>query len=307
MENQISNQPLEVVINAGSGAGDKDAVVRQLRELFAASNLKTNFAIAHGGEIVEFAQRAAQSAAQIVVAGGGDGTIAAVAAELVDTNKTLGVLPLGTLNHFSRDLNIPTDLVEAVQVIAAGFVKKIDVAEVNGRIFLNNSSIGLYPNIVRRREIQQLKLGRSKWYAALSATLAVVRQNRLFAVKIITDDEEITRLTPFVFVGNNEYEMDFFNLGKRKNLDAGKLSVYFLERTGRFGLARLAVRTIFGKIIDAKEFQALSVESMIIETRRRKKQILAATDGEARMTETPLHYKIRPQALRVIVPAPTQE
>lgn len=100
------------------------------------------------------------------MAGGGDGTISTVAIEVSAAGKTLGILPLGTLNNFSKDLGIPQDLNDAVRTIAKGEVHEIDLAECNGRIFINNSSIGLYPKMVVRREQQQQKLGRGKWAAA---------------------------------------------------------------------------------------------------------------------------------------------
>src|SRR5205823_6222409 len=99
-------------------------------------------------------------------AAGGDGTINAVAAQTRKTAKPLGILPLGTLNHFSKDLRIPRNVPDAVDVIAEKHVAEVDIGEVNGRVFLNNSSIGLYPRMVRIREHQQQRLGRGKWSAA---------------------------------------------------------------------------------------------------------------------------------------------
>src|SRR5262245_43796477 len=139
-----------VVLNAGSGAElHHNAPVEQVAELFHEHQVEADVKLAHGGEeLIELARRAAESDHEIIIAGGGDGTISAVASEVIKTNKTLGVLPLGTLNHFSKDLQIPQNLEEAIKTIANGHVKEIDVGEVNGRIFLNNSSLGLYPRIV---------------------------------------------------------------------------------------------------------------------------------------------------------------
>ncbi len=213
----------------------------------------------------------------------------------------LGVLPLGTLNHFSKDLGIPQDLAEAVLVIAENNTIEVDVGEVNEQIFLNNSSIGLYPNIVRRRERQQ-RLGQSKWYAAFWATFAVLRRYPFFAIRLKIENEELTRRTPFVFVGNNEYEMDAFKIGTRNCLDAGKLSIYLLRRTGRMGLVRLALSSLFGLLQQSKDFEALCSAEVTIETRR-KKNLLVAFDGEVKMMQTPLYYRVREKSLRVIVPA----
>ena len=95
---------------------------------------------------------------ELLIVGGGDGTISAAASALVGTETRLGILPLGTLNHFARDLGIPTDLDEAAKLIAAGAERRVDVAEMNGRIFINNSAIGLYPLMVVDRDVQRKRL-----------------------------------------------------------------------------------------------------------------------------------------------------
>ncbi len=289
-------------MNAGSGKDeDKDETKKQLVEAFRAGNLDAHFSFAESGEeLLEMAEEAAKSDYQTIVAAGGDGTISAVAAAISESGKTLGVLPFGTLNHFSKDLNISAELEESVRVIAENHTAEIDIGEVNGQIFINNSSIGLYPQIVRRREMQQHRLGRGKWSAAFWAAIAVLRRYPFLVIKLTIDGKEFTRKTPFVFVGNNEYEMDSFNIGGRKCLDAGSLSVYVLHRTGRMGLVRLALRSLFGILRQAKDFETFCTDEIIIETRHKK--LLVAFDGEVKTMETPLHYRIRPNALRVIVP-----
>jgi YegS/Rv2252/BmrU family lipid kinase len=293
-------QPIEVIINAGSGSVEAEETKRKLTELFEENGVQANIHLAqNGGEIVGLARKLADSEAGIIVAGGGDGTTSAVAEEVLKAGKILGVLPLGTLNNFSKDLQIPQEIEEAVRVIAEGSVKTIDVGEVNGQIFVNNSSIGLYPHIVKRREKQQ-RLGHGKWRSAFWAALKMLKRSPFFAVRLET--EEGTRIvkTPFVFVGNNEYEMDFFNIGRRACLDDGKLSVYFLHRSGRKGLFLLVLRTIFGRLRQTKDFEEIVAEEITIETR--KKRVLVAFDGEVENLETPLRYKIHKRVLRVIVP-----
>jgi diacylglycerol kinase family enzyme len=213
---------IEVIVNAGSGSVLGDETTRSLRERFIAFGIKANVHLAASGvEIVRLAQHAAESDADLVVAGGGDGTISTVASAILETGKTLGILPLGTLNNFSKDLGIPQNLNAAVRVVAQGVVKGIDLAEVNGRVFINNSSIGLYPKMVVRREQQQHKLGRGKWSAAFWASLRVFRISPFLKVDIELDGKVFERKTPFVFVGNNEYEMDMYNIGRRPSLKAG--------------------------------------------------------------------------------------
>jgi len=291
---------IEVIINAGSGSVQQEETTPLLTELFGEHGVKANIHMAQsGGEIVRLAKKLAESEAEIIVAGGGDGTISAVAEEVLKANKILGVLPLGTLNNFSKDLQIPQEIAEAVRVIAENNVKIIDVGEVNGRIFVNNSSIGLYPHIVWRREKQQ-RLGHGKWRSAFWAALRILKRSPFFAVRLETEENKRIVKTPFVFVGNNEYEMDFFNIGRRAKLDDGKLSVYFLHRSGRKGLFLLALRTIFGRLRQTKDFEEINTEEITIEMR--KTPVLVAFDGEVEKLETPLRYKIHPKALRVIAP-----
>lgn len=292
--------PIQAIINAGSGSVECDETKRLLEEAFRANSIEAEIHLAQSGEeIIESAKKAVKGGAQIVVAGGGDGTVSAVASTVFGTNKTLGLLPLGTLNNFSKDLRIPQNIEEAVRVIAENNVKQIDVGEVNGHIFVNNSSIGLYPHIVKNRE-QQQRLGHGKWRAAFWAALKILKRSPFFAVRLETKDGTRVVKTPFVFVGNGEYEMNFFNIGRRAEIDDGKLSVYFLHRSGRKGLFLLVLRTIFGRLRQTHDFEEINVEEITFETK--KKRILVAFDGEVKMLKTPLYYKIHPQALRVIVP-----
>ena len=294
---------VEIILNASAGSGDQEAARSMLAEIFAGeSEFDAHVSLAQSGaEIVELARRAvADSDVRIIVAGGGDGTVNAVASELVGTDKTLGVLPLGTLNHFAKDLNIPLDLEGAARNLVTGEAVRVDVGEVNGRVFINNSSLGLYPSIVRHREKQQERLGRGKWFAAFWATVEVFRRYPLFGVRLSADGQEFRRRTPFVFIGNNEYQMDTFNLGARSCLDAGHLSLHLTRDIGRWGLVRLAVSAIFGRLRESKDFDALCAKEVWIETRRTRLRV--ATDGEVNIMRSPLHYIVRPGALRVIAP-----
>jgi len=297
--------PIDVIINAASGTSDKEDERQILANIFETSGIDARIELAKSGEeIVEIAKRAVKSGGQTIVAGGGDGTISAVAAELVGTEKILGVLPLGTLNHFAKDLNIPLDLEEAARTIIAGHVAKVDVAEVNGQIFINNSSLGLYPDIVRRRE-QRQRLGYGKWNSLLRSAFKVLRRYPFLNIRLNADGKEIVTRTPFVFIGNNSYEMESFNIGGRTCLDAGHLSLYMTPRTSRFGLLQMALRALFGNLQQAKDFVSLCTDEIWIETKR--KQLRVAMDGEVEMLETPLHYRVRPAALRVIVPVKIEE
>jgi YegS/Rv2252/BmrU family lipid kinase len=291
---------IDVIINAGSGSGNKEDVRDRLAELFKESGITARISLAEtGAEVEELAQQAARSDIDTIVAGGGDGTISSVAAAALKANKRLAVLPFGTMNHFAKDLHIPLDMEGAVETIARGDVAEIDVAEVNGHIFLNNSSLGLYPSIVREREKQQ-RLGSGKWPAFVWAALAVLRRYPFLDIRLSVDGKAFTGRTPFVFIGNNEYEMETLNIGGRKCLDAGELSLYMTNNTSRLGLIRLALRALFGGLTQEKDFLALGTEEIWIGTKH--KRVRVALDGEVTIMQPPLHYRVLPRKLSVCVP-----
>ncbi len=294
---------IDVILNRGSGVNDKEDARQSLQQLFADNGIEARISIAHSGEEIDkLAREAARGDSQVIVAGGGDGTINTVAAAILDSgrDKKLGVLPLGTLNHLAQDLGLPLELAEAAQVIIAGHSVNIDVGEVNGRIFLNNSSLGLYPIIVRER-MRQERLGHGKWPAFIWASLSVFRRYPFLAVRLLVAGKELNCRAPFVFVGNNIYAMEGLEIGSRTRLDEGRLSLYMTNRTGRWGLVRLALRAFLGRLRSEKDFIALATGAVTIETRH--KRLRVAFDGEVAVMETPLHYRTLPGVLRVIVRA----
>jgi YegS/Rv2252/BmrU family lipid kinase len=296
----MSLTPVKIIISAGAGAGDNNSVRERLAPLFDQNQVDVDMSLAQSGaELTELARDAVRGPHKVIVAAGGDGTVNSVASAVVGSDKILGVLPLGTLNHFARDLGIPFDLEPAVHAIAAGHTTEVDVGEVNDRIFVNNSSLGLYPIIVREREKRQ-RLGLGKWPAFVWATIQAFRRYPFLDVRLRVDDEFMELATPFVFVGNNEYAMESFNIGLRDRLDRGVLSIYITDRTGRLRLIALALRAVVGRLRNDKDFRALRSNEVKIETRH--KRLRVAFDGEVEVMETPLRYQVRTRALRVSVP-----
>jgi diacylglycerol kinase family enzyme len=293
---------IEVIVNSRSGPGHEAGVQQRLEAAFKAAGVEARITLAgSGSEVIALAQRAAKGDADTIVAAGGDGTISSVAAEIVGTDKTLGVLPFGTMNHFAKDLLIPLDIADAIETIVAGHESRVDVGEVNRRIFINNSSLGLYPSIVWEREKQQRRLGWGKWPAYIWAALAVLRRYPFLDVRVGVDGKQLVSRTPFVFIGNNEYEMETLNVGGRACLDKGELSLYMTNRTGRLGLIRLALHALLGGLHQEKHFVALCTPEIWIGTKH--KRVRVAVDGEVAVMQPPLHYRVRPSALRVLTPA----
>ena len=207
---------------------------------------------------------------------------------------------MGTLNHFAKDLGIPLELEKAVQTLFTGKVARVDVGEVNGHIFLNNSSIGFYPRIVQEREREQ-RQGRSKWVAFAQAAALMFQKSRTLHVEL---DEDHNRRqsydTPFVFVGNNRYAVAGLEIGTRAILDGGKLWVCAAPYADRLALIALALLALLGFVRDA---DLAAFETDQTNVRMRRDHVRVATDGEVTVMRTPLHYRSRPGALRVVVPA----
>lgn len=292
---------IAVIINSSAGTGCDTEWAEELAGKFRASGLDPCVTLAHSGSAVIAAARSAvDDGLQMVVACGGDGTINAVASVLIGTGSALGVLPLGTLNHFARDMHIPPQLDLAVQAIVAGQRTTVDVGEVNGKYFLNNSSIGIYPDIVQEREHEQRRFGHSKWVAFFWASMKSLRRYPFLDVQLNADGQTLTRRTPFVFVGNNAYTIEGFDLGARKTLRAGHLSLYVAQRSGRLALLGFALRALAGRLRQARDFDALATDRLVIATRH--KRIRVSTDGEVTLMQTPLRYRILAGALHVIVP-----
>ena len=292
-----------VLMNAAAGPALRRVSPDRIREAFTATGVEVVVNPTPAVRLSDAARAAAKAGVDVVAAAGGDGTVNAVAAGLVGGDVPLGVLPLGTLNHFALTIGIPRGaaLEDAAAVIAGGNVTRVDVGEVNGQIFLNNSSIGLYPRIVVERDEQREVLGRNKWTAFVSASMKVFRRLPISRVRIDAEGRTRLRHVPFVFIGNNEYQMNLFAPGRRARLDGGKLCLYIATSTGRFALVRLMMRTAVGLLEQSRDFESLLVTEAFIDTG--KKSVRVAVDGEISPMIPPLHYRIRPRSLRVLVPA----
>lgn len=295
-----------VLVNSGGRTvarlgGPEAARERLMAALATLHPIASDLTFASGSDLADFALRAREAAQcgdyAAIVAGGGDGSVGTVAGLLGDTDIPLGVLPLGTLNHFAKDLGIPTDLEGALAVIANGVAKTVDVAEVNDRIFVNNSSIGLYPEMVAERESKLA--GRSKLIATPVACFRALRRFPRRGVQIVAEGCAAIHRTPCLFVGNNEYGVDLPTLGKRPRLDAGELCVYVARARSPAGMLWLAFRTAFGGVDAVRDLEMLQTGSLEVVSRRRRLRV--ALDGEVHVLRPPLRYRTRPKALRVLV------
>ena len=284
-----------LICNRKAGAGADNS--SELLDLLQAAGLQVEPLAEAGMAPQEAARAAVQRGAKLIVAAGGDGTISSVAAVVSETEATLGVLPTGTLNHFAKDLGIPTDLKEAAEVIARGKSQSVDTAEVNGRVFINNSSLGLYPRFAMYKE-EQRKLGHTRLFSLAWALATVVRRIPFLRVRFHAANAHLDRKTPLLFFGNNEYSID--GAGTRKTLSDGKLCVHIVNARNWRTLVGLSFRLLLRRWKPVEEIESLSTTEALVESNRPKLRV--SCDGEVEWMETPLQYRIRPASLRVMVP-----
>lgn len=297
-----------LILNRAAGTlnGDRDAVSPEaIRDAFAAEGMPVVLETPDAAALVASLRAAVRLRPDLIIAGGGDGTISAAAAELAGTDIPFGALPLGTLNHFARDLGFPTDWREAVTALAHGTSRLVDVGEVNGHVFINNCSIGSYPEAVRRRDRLRREQGRGKWVAMFLASCAVFRRLRRFRVRIDLPDTSLVLRAPFIFVGNNAYSGHILAQSLRPRLDAGQLALYTTRAHRHFSLLRLAWQSLV-RNIDAADALEIHHAAEATVTSLNGQTLPVAADGELIHLEPPLRFRVRPGALRVIVPVPVE-
>jgi len=290
-----------VLLNKGGGAVAADAgIADKVEAALRDAGVDAEIELIEGGDCEVRCKAIAERGDALLIVGGGDGTISAAASALVGTKTKLGILPLGTLNHFSRDLGIPADLGEAAKLIASGSEKRVDVAEMNGRIFINNSAIGLYPLMVVDRDLQRKRLGRSKRLAMLVASLRALARFNHQRLTLTVNDEKARIDTPLLFVGNNDYRLDIGAPGQRESLDDGELCVLVMRKKTRTGLIGASIRALFDRTRRDDMVRIDGVERLRVGSHRG--QLAVSLDGEVVRSAPPLDYRIRKQALTVIAP-----
>ena len=296
-----------VLANVGSGAFAQvpaSDIELRLADAFAWHGIAAEIRFVGGEGLRQAALRARDDVRRgevdAIIVGGGDGSIRAVAGVLAGTGIALGIVPLGTRNHFARDLGIPLEVEDAATTIEAGRTRMVDVAEVNGKTFINNSSIGIYPYMVIERERRRARHRLAKWIAMVPAFFRMLRHFPRRRLRISARDFARPYRTPCLFVGNNEYGMELFSFGRRHRLDTGKLWFYVVKPRTPVAFFWMVCRLCFGRIDQARDLDTFELPEAEIDAKPGRLPV--ALDGEIEIMQTPLHYRSRPRALRVIVP-----
>lgn len=289
MQNRIA-----IVVNPRSGSAQGDAdLSAALRDAGVAADVHRLPVGGGDSWLLELAGRY-----DVLAAMGGDGTVSTVAAAVLAKHKTFAVIPAGTLNHFARDTGLPLDAAEAIGLLTSGESALVDVGVVNGHLFLNNASIGAYPRMVRQRT-RARERGWPRPLATAGAALRTWLDLRQMTVRLRIGDLQLVRRSPLVVVGNGQYEMDGLDVGKRRAISDGMLSLYVAPRISRLEALALPLRILLRRIEQDPTFE--SWRGSTIEMGLRP-HVNIALDGEVITLPTPLRFSVRPGALRVIVP-----
>jgi len=240
----------------------------------------------------------------VVMAGGGDGTVSAAAASVMDSGKVLAVLPAGTMNLFARSLGIPFSLDEAVAAFASGRIRNVDIATANGKPFVHQFSVGMHPRIVEMRSRMEFSSRLGKIGASLRAALDTIRNPVRLKVTLEMPHTEIVARTTGISISNNLYGEGHLPYADRP--DGGMLGVYITSARHRRHLLRLCLTAALGRwrTSDQVEIHETGAVVLKIEHRRRQRCVI---DGELQPLEPETEIRILPHALKVLVPAENEE
>ena len=303
-----------VVLNSSAGGHDpneKDDLTPRLLSLFESQNVRADVVsfedvVAKPSATTRALDDAIKTEATIVAAGG-DGTVSGIVQHFGQSGSTLGILPLGTLNHFAKDLGLPLELEKAVEIVCAGVTRTVDLSRVNDRRFVNNCSIGVYPSIVRARD-ELRNAGHAKWSAFIRAAARVLPRQHRIQVRLEADGVPTNSHTPFVLIANNEYETAGFGFGERKSLDAGRLFVYVAPEVHALELPVAFVKELIAGLFrregaPSEQFNVIDASELWIDAVG-PRTLSLAIDGELVAATWPLHFQSEPKALRVLAPLP---
>jgi diacylglycerol kinase family enzyme len=291
-----------VVINASAGSLlGREKAAEEVAEHLEAAGLDAAIEHDDGRGLVERISAAARSGAQAVVVGGGDGTIACAAAHLAGTDTALGILPLGTMNLLAKDLRLPLNLTEAADALAHGTIRAIDVGDVNGHTFLINSVLGMPSRLAVTREKKRGVMALGDYYRfAVSGMRSLTRYPPLHVALDLGGDGRRRLRTRALAVVDNDYDEGFGQIFSRSRLDGGELVVYALRGLNVWRIVRFAFGMAFGNWRSTPGLERHVARHLVIHSRR--KQLRVMNDGEVVLIRPPLRYRIRPRALKVIVP-----
>lgn len=286
-----------VVANPGSGQ-QKRAAIEAAMAAFGADVTLRHWR--KGEDLEAFVVKAVADGFSTIVAAGGDGTVMGVAHALMGSKAHLAVLPLGTFNYFARGLGLPQEPEAAVKAILAGHPQQISVGTVNGQLFLNNASIGIYPTILQAREDIYARMGRSRLLAHWSVLRTLLRFQRPARMEMVADGQAISLKTPLIFIARSAYQLERFGLEGAQAISDDKLVAFVARGGSRWHLMKLALRLALRRVQAGCDVDLITAHEIDIATAKRRPKV--AFDGERRRMLAPLSFRIEDRALSIIVP-----
>ena len=298
----LSTARVAVILNSGSGKGDGSDIAQALeQQLRPASGHLDILRPAKGQDLIRLASEAARTH-DLVIAAGGDGTQAAVAQALADADSptVMGVIPGGTFNYFARDLGVGDTTAQAIQTLLNARVQQVSVGDMNGKVFLNNISLGAYPEILEKREAAYRRFGRSRFLAYWATLRALMDLRHPLHLTAHIGDETRHFDTALAFVAQSETQLETFGLEGADAVRRDKLPLFIAKAKGPLPLIRAALRLALGRTSKGEDFELIISDDFVIETDRATRHV--AHDGERSRLPAPLTLTIRKDALRVLVP-----
>ena len=299
------NAPFFIVMNAGSGGRDADTREQVIGDVLSRAGRSYRlWRVGKSTGIADAAREAVRLARQqegIVVAAGGDGTINAVAQELLGTGCTLGVLPQGTFNYFGRSHGIPLDTVEAVEALVRGRLQPVQVGLVNDKVFLVNGSVGLYPRILEKREAHKQMFGRTKLVALLSALVTMLTPPPQLVLTLHGGDNPSMLHISTLLVENNPLQLEEVGLPESDAVQKGELAAVAVKAKGVWQMLGVLALAAMRRLRDSEKVVSFPFALLTVQPLRRRR-IKVATDGEITWQLPPLVFKAVPQGLLLIVP-----
>lgn len=293
------------ILNRGGGTlrtTDLDALVESMRSVVEGAGHEFDARVVEGKEIEKALKDAARDKdIDVVVAGGGDGTISAAAAALTGTDKALAVLPAGTMNLFARSLGIPLELDRAVASLADSDIADVDVATVNGRVFVHQYSVGMHAKLVKLRESMDFRSRLGKIWASVRAGSAALLNPVDMTVELEIDGTAvIVANTSGIGVSNN-----LFGEGHLPYADdpaGGTLGIYIASSRTRWDVAKLFANILIGRWDRNPHIEVHQAQKVVLRQRRIRSRHRCVVDGELSRIEKETVLEIRPKSLRALIP-----
>lgn len=293
------------VLNSGGGTlrtMDLDAFAARLRDRLGEAGHTVDVRVVEGAGLMDALRQAvALPDADVVLAGGGDGTISAAAGVVMETGKSLAVLPAGTMNLFARSLGVPLDLDSAIAALATGKVREVDVATANGRPFVHQYSVGLHAKLVKIRDEMSFSSRLGKIGASVRATLATVIRPPSMLVTIDIDGTEILVRASGIGVTNNLFGEGHLPYADRP--DGGTLGVYVTTARRLPHLLSALLRMLIGQWRRNAHVEIHTGRQVVLKFTRLHKRHRCVIDGELSPIENETTIRTHPKSLRVLVPA----